>query len=812
MGHRQFARSDLQGTEIESYLLHMVDMLRADLEASSSPVMRASSDAKGNEPNARSVAATRPSLCRFPRLAPCCGLLVVIGALLVGLFVGWRLRPKDGIVSDLLCPNVFDGPPLCHELLDLPGFLAPGSLFHEQCQEKCNEKDSNVSKVCRVVKAKPGLIPCTTVLDVKETAKALARQIGMEYRKGQSLREVIESVVTEDLNGAARSFFWYLRETRLDALFLNYLENPDGPGQLTPTLAPYLLSPFGTGAASLLSELGRSILSIPAIAHILYNSHPSASIATAELLNLLGRTGIRVPSLVPGALGLGLASAQPHSLGLGWLASSLLGRDTQLVAPDALGKLIDPQVYAGQNQSLAVKLTPTPDDWSEYVEKWYNAGQGISLRRNDPNYPLLERLANYFQNSWMSMLLFNINGDGVYRFSCDYDRLSKLGEAAPALMKHLVTPDPTTNETLLRGGSAYGELIFEMVDHDGRRVLKPSANQTLLQPRQLSALLQCAHNGAQIYHVGLHVASQSMAYASKDLATGHQDLSQDPVFRMLNPGRDATSNINAAADASLVNVPGFGSRRLNAADMKALKVHGVAPLLADPCNASRYNPRHDQHVTEATLGQLNLFNPTGRRALGIICADVSEPEQAIQLPERAWVQYVRRLRDDLHIASQVEPVYIERYEPPLSAMAIGIEHTMTFSINFLWAELERQPPAEALPFADMPNPRAFGAAFFLDVVASAVITVFSHKTLLECSEPIPEHTQTSITNEQLIVADFPRSIELGYDVKLREMAHSLRALWAETSLFMEAHHPGSPVMNASFVYEVQRCVSSSTWI
>ena len=156
----------------------MVDMLRADLEANSSPTMRASSDAKGDEPNARSVAAARPSLCRFPRLAQCCGLLVVIVALLVGLFVGWRLRPKDGIVSDLLCPNVFDGPPLCHELLDLPGFLVPGSMFHEKCQEKCNEKDSNVGKVCRVVKAKPGLIPCTTVLDVKETAKALARQIG----------------------------------------------------------------------------------------------------------------------------------------------------------------------------------------------------------------------------------------------------------------------------------------------------------------------------------------------------------------------------------------------------------------------------------------------------------------------------------------------------------------------------------------------------------------------------------------------------------------------------------------------------------
>ena len=72
--------------------------------------------------------------------------------------------------------------------------------------------------------------------------------------------------------------------------------------------------------------------------------------------------------------------------------------------------------------------------------------------------------------------------------------------------------------------------------------------------------------------------------------------------------------------------------------------------------------------------------------------------------------------------------------------------------------------------------------------------------------------QTSVTNEQLTVAAFPRSAELGYDIKLRKMARGLKALWTETTVFMAKNYAEYPVMNASFVYEVERCVGSSAWI
>jgi len=62
------------------------------------------------------------------------------------------------------------------------------------------------------------------------------------------------------------------------------------------------------------------------------------------------------------------------------------------------------------------------------------------------------------------------------------------------------------------------------------------------------------------------------------------------------------------------------------------------------------------------------------------------------------------------------------------------------------------------------------------------------------------------------VAAFPRSAELGYDIKLRKMARGLKALWTETTVFMAKNYAEYPVMNASFVYEVERCVGSSAWI
>ncbi|EOD22989.1 hypothetical protein EMIHUDRAFT_432118 [Emiliania huxleyi CCMP1516] len=755
----------------------MVDMLRADLELATS---------KRDEP---SPPRRRLRRCGLPRLAQCCGALALVLALVAGLFVGWRLNPDHGVVPTLLCPNVMEGHKLCHDLLGLPGpFLPHGSFIQQQCEKMCVDADTNAGKVCSVIKQKPGLIPCTSVIDGPRTAEALAKQLKMEYKikPGQTCSEALKStftdVVAEDLDGAARLFFEYLHKTRLDALLLKFLEDPENLGQLTLLKAPYLNNPFGTGMTSFKAELVRTLATIPAVSEVIYNNKRSASVLVAELLEIVD------PAL--GAQG-----------------------DPQAPVPAS-----DSVVHGG-----AFKLTPTPDIWAEYVEKNYFAGQGISLRRNDPEYPLHDRLANYFQNSWMSMLLFNINGeDGVYRFSCDYGRLSALGEAAPPLMLHLVTPDPTNEttmgKTLLRGGSAKGELVFEMVD--GK--LQPSDRQSKLDASQLAALLQCAHNGAQIYHVGLHVASEAMAYASQDLALGREDLSEDPVFRMLNPGGDATSDINVVANGLLVNVPGFGSRPLNAFDMNALKRHALVPLLADPCNASRYNPRYDRHVSNGTLGQQSLFNPTGRRALGVLCADVHDSAMALKLPERALGQYTRRLTspapEGLNVTPEqlkMEPFAIEPYEPPISAMIIGIEHTMTFSINFLWAELERQPPAEALPYANSTNPRAFGAAFFLDVASSAIITAFSDETRAECAGiryEGDEPQQTSVTNEQLTVAAFPRSAELGYDIKLRKMARGLKALWTETTVFMAKNYAEYPVMNASFVYEVERCVGSSAWI
>jgi len=62
-------------------------------------------------------------------------------------------------------------------------------------------------------------------------------------------------------------------------------------------------------------------------------------------------------------------------------------------------QFFDPTVPAA-DLSLAEKITPTANDFATYVENFYYGGEGLNLLRNHPTYPMTERMANYFQNSW----------------------------------------------------------------------------------------------------------------------------------------------------------------------------------------------------------------------------------------------------------------------------------------------------------------------------------------------------------------------------------------------------------------------------
>lgn len=735
------------------------------------------------------------------RVHCCVAVLVGLIAVTLGILLGVYVLGRDKVES-FICPAKA-GPPICH------AFLLKDSDLFKACLSAC-DSDDEAGQLCRLVDRTPGRLPCTHSVGL--SPDTLMRKLG-----GVDLRDAAHTPSL--LSGSARKFFDMLEDRGLINLLMTLLEDPQQLGNLWWITAPYLLTPSIGGQRapdSIFAAVVRWVIKRPIVQKTLFSTKPVTEGAIAELLNLVNG----------------------------------IGKDVDLIS--RFSSYTDPDVFSPFGDvSLALKLTPTPDDFAAYVEKWYYGGAGIDLRRNDPAFPILSRLANYFQNSWMSHLLVYDQTEEIYYFSCNYTHLSELNEQgkAPPILLHIITPDekePDESSTYLRGGSRSGRLEFKMVNG----TLTPLGREAqykkgTLRPEWLQPLVHCAHNGAQTYHAALHVVSESMAYASQDLAVGRHDMSQDPVFRLLNPGGNQTSAINWAADSTLVEVNGLGSRGVNADDLKAWKKHVLAPLLTDPCNSSRHSPRGDAVPEDERM----LFATTLQRAQQIVC----DEKNRVILPDQAVADYTHRLAEPLGMDELVgSPLHelIEPHFPSISAQMVGIEHAMTFSINFLWAELERQDAA-ALLRPGATNPRAFGTAFFLDVVASAVITVFSKSTVAECKAPIdvPNHErgaflglsaspgplkmlnlrvdwpedlpfaeagnkQTSVENEMLIVASMPRSQALGYAQPLRSMAVELTQLWAETSEFFasSAETRDYPVTNASFVFEQQRCVSSSTWI
>mmetsp|Transcript_37120 Transcript_37120/g.120713 ORF Transcript_37120/g.120713 Transcript_37120/m.120713 type:complete len:735 (+) Transcript_37120:354-2558(+) len=258
---------------------------------------------------------------------------------------------------------------------------------------------------------------------------------------------------------------------------------------------------------------------------------------------------------------------------------------------DFAQQFFDPTVAAA-DISLAVKITPTVGDFTEYVEGFYNGGEGIDLRREDPSYPITERLANHFQNSWMSQLLSYDDVSEEYSLVCHYDTLLQLAASdplqsrAPPILVHGLTPCGTTGNgsvgtceatngapasaprnalnshtgTLMHGGSREGRLVFHLVD--GVLKPKPCSNATTAElagvpcvsetsrPDLIPGLVHCAHEGAQFYHTTLHIASAAMSYSAQNIA--RDEGPDSAVFRLLTPGGDATSGINSAALGTLI--------------------------------------------------------------------------------------------------------------------------------------------------------------------------------------------------------------------------------------------------------------------
>ena len=208
---------------------------------------------------------------------------------------------------------------------------------------------------------------------------------------------------------------------------------------------------------------------------------------------------------------------------------------------------------------------------------------------------------------------------------------------------------PLNNYTgsYMHGGSRPGRLVYHF--ENGTLTPKPCDTVTevpgvpcvdeIARPDLLPGLVHCGFEGGQYYHASIHIASGAMSFAAQDIAANSDSPSVDPVFRLLTPGGNQTSGINSFALATLLEQAGLGSRKLNNHDVRFMKTEVLAPILTDPCDVTRYTPKNTAKVPAE---QALLFNPVGRAAMRIVCAE----KNRINLPTSALDAIALRLADD----------------------------------------------------------------------------------------------------------------------------------------------------------------------
>lgn len=139
---------------------------------------------------------------------------------------------------------------------------------------------------------------------------------------------------------------------------------------------------------------------------------------------------------------------------------------------------------------------------------------------------------------------------------------------------------------------------------------------------------------------------------------------------------------------------------------------------------------------------------------------------------------------------------IKRWMPSISASMIGIEHTMTMS----WMILPTTETAEGHKYHQW-----HGQTQTLNYISPSVF-IMPAEQMIACNGSAAVKTDTtSVHNEMtqngLFLAE--RALNSDAPKHLSAMASELKSLWREVD--------DGPV-NATFVYQSSRCVTSATWI
>lgn len=426
---------------------------------------------------------------------------------------------------------------------------------------------------------------------------------------------------------------------------------------------------------------------------------------------------------------------------------------------DFAQQFFDPTVAAA-DISLAVKITPTVGDFTEYVEGFYNGGEGIDLRQEDPSYPITERLANHFQNSWMSQLLSYDDVSEEYSLVCHYDTLLQLAASdplqsrAPPILVHGLTPCGTTGNgsvgtceatngapasaprnalnshmgTLMHGGSREGRLVFHLVD--GVLKPKPCSNATTAElagvpcvsktsrPDLIPGLVHCAHEGAQFYHSAPSLepspvlpssrASQPTRHppstATLHIASAAMSYSAQNIARDEGPDSAVFRLLTPGGDAtSGINSAALGTL-IEQSGFGSRKFNNadvaVAKRTATPILTDPCSPERYWPRGAVPEEAKLLFNPVGQAAQRVVC----RAENRLTLPEATIRTYTQRLAEPAATSCLADP--------PLETCPSGLDMAAVLDVPVeeVGAAIEPwEPPVSAFmigaPARPRPRPR-----------------------------------------------------------------------------------------------------------
>jgi len=437
--------------------------------------------------------------------------------------------------------------------------------------------------------------------------------------------------------------------------------------------------------------------------------------------------------------------------------------------------------------------TGTPEALTDKIKIEHSGGQGVPDAVYQVNAPAPERLSGFFQDTWLSRLLTYDPATGEYYFTCQ--QAATLKQDHPELWA-LLQPNNGNNfdRPLMQGAGSFTDQDFGATMR-----FKLSGSQLVPSGNALSAIDQyklsfCVLQVAEFYHVALHIAAQTMQFASQDFAP--KGRSPDPFWRLFTPGRQTTAVKGVQAEVLLTQsgspVPEGFSRLTNGflytttfpGETIATMKDTIDELFSDPCSPDRWMP------AGAPESDHPHFVPLLQSAQQVVC----EEGHQLTIPD----SIVQLFRNRLVTLGGYSPANIESWMPPVTAIMIGLEHTMTLSWQILFGT-DVQDGNDGWEFS--------GPSKFSNKVLTAAVTVMPADIMKLCNGSATVNTdETSVTNEMIQNGEYlaAHGKYAAFTDRLTKMKDGLLALWAEVD--------SMPTPNATFVYQTNRCVTSSTWI